>query len=686
MFENFNFEISKIFKTAENIRDELNHSYVGSEHLLLAIMKEDMSMSKLLRKYNLTYSNFKKELKKVVDSTSKKINMNLYTPLLKRIIESASDKCQKDNSILNSQKLILEMLEYGEGIALRVLILMDIDIEKLYSELKQYGKNKDLKIEFGKILNDNVNLKEKVFCRDEEIDMIIETLLRHKKNNPLLVGKAGVGKTAIVEELTRRIITHKVPNELINKKIVMLEMGSLVAGTKYRGDFEDKLNKIINSVLENKDIILFIDEVHSMVSAGAADGAISASDILKPYLARGDIKVIGATTTSEYNKYFVKDKALTRRFEKIFIEEPSVEQTKVILKGVKKEYEQYHNVKISSSNIDKIVNLSNKYIFDKCNPDKSIEMLDTICAKVKLKNKNIKFNNNNIENLINKKNNYIKCNNFDKALELKKMENKYKNNIDNDNVKTITTDDILEFIASKTKIPILNKTKCIDDIKRELNKNVYGQGEAVDKIIKLLSNKKDCLKSILFYGPSGVGKTYTAKVIGKKINFIQLNMNEFSKEGTINKLIKLEDGYSDNYIFSEIKEKPYTLILIDEIEKAHPKVISLLTKIIDDKSIKDFNNEIINFNNCIIIATTNVKASNPLGFSNINKNYFKNFPKSLLSKFDDVIEFNHISLNDIYFFLNKKTGYSKKTQDNIANKIDWFNNGFKDIVKELNMN
>lgn len=303
MFENFGFEISKLFKDAETIRYDLRHPYVGSEHLLLAVLKNNNEVSKELKKYNINYTNFKKELVKIIGSASVPSSLNLYTPLLKRVIENATYDAKEENSQVTIRHLFLAMLEEGEGIALRILLLMDVDLEKIYNHFKK-SKNGEIKLDFGTLLNATVSKDETVVCRDEEINKVIETLLRHKKNNPLLVGKAGVGKTAIVEELARRINNKQIPQKLENAKIIMLEMGNLVSGTKYRGEFEEKLTKIIDKATEDESIILFIDEIHSMVNAGAADGAVSAADILKPYLARGNIKVIGATTINEYNKYF----------------------------------------------------------------------------------------------------------------------------------------------------------------------------------------------------------------------------------------------------------------------------------------------------------------------------------------------------------------------------------------------
>ena len=698
MFENFGLEISKIFKSAELIRYDLRHPYVGSEHLLLAILKENNEVSKILKKYNVTHTNFKKELIKIIGSASTASELNLYTPLLKRIIENSILDAKEDNDgNVTLRHLIVAMLEEGEGIALRIMLIMDVDIEKLYSELK----NKKIKISFqvdqGIVINDKVDNDEKVICRDKEINRIIETLLRQKKNNPLLVGKAGVGKTAIVEELARRINKKQVPYELENTKIVMLEMGALVSGTKYRGEFEEKLTKIIEKVVDNENIILFIDEIHSMVNAGAADGAISASDILKPYLARGDIRLIGATTINEYNKYFLKDKALTRRFEKIMVDEPTVDETKIILNAVKKNYEKYHNIKISNKNVEEIVTLANEYIYDKCNPDKSIELLDSICAKVKTKEKNKIDINDNTEKLnviIFEKNRCIKNNLFDKALEYKTIENNLKNNLEisklNKDLK-ITRDDILQVIEEKTFIPLTkNNDEKVKKVCGKLEEKLVGQMDAITKIKINLMDKKNKIKSMLFIGTSGIGKTMTAKLIGENYNLIKLDMAEYNKETSISKLIGVPSGYAgydNSYIFETIREKPYSLILLDEIEKASPKVLNLFLNILDEGKIVDSHNEEINFNNCLIIATGNIKSQKTLGFGNVKNNFDKSLSKELISRFDDIIEFKTLEYDDIKKYIKINYNYNEEMTDIIINKCDYEKYGLRNInnvIREIN--
>ncbi|MBE6161688.1 MAG: ATP-dependent Clp protease ATP-binding subunit [Firmicutes bacterium] len=691
MFENFGLSISKIFKDAELIRYDLRHPYVGSEHLLLAMLKEKDDIVDLLRKYGVTYSSFKKELVNVVSSATNTVEANLYTPLLKRIIENAIVDATDDNEgIVTIRHLLISLLEEGEGIALRILLIMDVDLEKLYDELKSNNNSKKMaSIDYGNILNETVEMSESIVCREEEIQRIIETLLRHKKNNPLLLGKAGVGKTAIVEELARRINKKEVPYELENYKIVSIEMGSLVSGTKYRGEFEEKLTKIIDKIIENNNVIIFIDEIHSMVNAGAADGAISASDILKPYLARGDLKVIGATTTYEYNKYFLKDKALCRRFETIQIKEPSLEDTKIILNNIKTEYEKYHNIKITKKNVSDIVELSNKYIFDKCNPDKSIELLDTVCAKIKTK---INLNNKNdikLTKILDKKNMCIKNNDFESAFKYKTIENSLKNKIrvGSSNCNIITNLDILEVIERKTAIPLTkNNITKYEDVYKELKNKIIGQKEAIERIENNLRNNKNRVKSMLFIGSSGIGKTMAAKIISKNYNLIKLDMGEYNTETSITKLIGASPGYSgynDEYVFESIKTNPHTLLLIDEIEKANPKVLNLFLSILDEGKIKDSRNEEINFNNCLIIATGNIKSEKAVGFGTSSINFDKCLSKELIARFDDIIEFKTLKKEDIYEYLKTNYNYNEKEFNEIINTVDYNKYGIRGVQNKI---
>ena len=410
MYNNYSLEVKRIFKDAEKIAIDLNHPYIGTEHLLLSLINNDDKIKKILLKYDLTYDEFLDELLLVVGTSENKKCTCIYTPLLKRVIKTA-DEISK-NKMMEPMHLLEAILEEGEGIAIRIIISMGIDIDKLYDEIKKKHKKGNTKLELYNIGKDmsEINSDDILVGREKELNLIIETLLRKNKNNPLLIGPAGVGKSAIIEELARRIKSGNVPNKLKDKKIVSLEMSSLVAGTKYRGEFEEKLNKVIKEIEENPEIILFIDEIHTMANAGGAEGAINASDILKPYLARGKVKIIGATTTNEYNKFIAKDKALSRRFEIIKINEPTIKETENILSKIRPSFEKHYNIKITEENIKNIVSLTDRYVLDRFNPDKSIDLLDSVCAMKEVestKEKDISKLKDKLLNIVKKKENMV---------------------------------------------------------------------------------------------------------------------------------------------------------------------------------------------------------------------------------------------------------------------------------------
>lgn len=688
MFDKYSLEISKIFKCAEEEMLSLHHPYVGSEHLLLSLLKNSTTISNIAKKYDLTYESFRKELILVVGSSSKKSTYILYTPLLKRIINLSLEEASEKKEELNALHLFKALLEEGEGIAIRLLYGMDINIEKLYDELKDNTKKNNKKLEIlniGKDLMDSTDMDEQVIGRDKEISLIIETLIRKNKNNPLLVGDAGVGKTAIVEELVRRIKRKEVPALIQNKKIISLEMGSLVAGTKYRGEFEEKLNKVIKELENNPDIILFIDEIHTIVNAGGAEGAINASDILKPYLARGKIKIIGATTTNEYNRFILKDKALTRRFELIRVLEPKIPETIDILNKVKKSFEKHYNIKISKDNIKDIVELSNKYILDRNNPDKSLDILDSVCAMKEVDSYTI----NKIadlrkekENIIKEKETMVKENDFKKALYFHNKELEIEDKINKINNKSgrITKTDIMNLLLKKYNIPKLD----FNNLDKYLNKNIIGQEEAIAKIVSLIkSHNSGKPLSLLITGSTGVGKTQTIKLISKylSIPLLKLDMSEYNSDISITRLIGSPSGYigyDDGSLFDKIKMEPFTCILVDEIEKASPKVLNLFLQILDEGIITNAKGEPINFKNTFIFATSNIKGTKKIGFMETKINYNQDFSKELLARFSDIIEYKDITIDDINTYLKMHN----ITDINIDN-FDYRHQGFRGLDKYI---
>jgi len=398
MISNFNDEAKEIMIKAKLEMLELKHPYVGTEHLVLAILHSNNEVSEKLAKYNLTYNSFKKEILNIIGKGSKKSDFFLHTPLLKKVIENAiMDSKDNNNGIVTINHLFSSLLDVGEGIAIRILIGMNLDLDSIYDEMtlkiyerKKFKKERLLIEELGINLNEKVknNEVDPITGRTEEIRKIQEILCRRTKNNPLLIGPPGVGKTAIVESLASLIENEVISDNLKNKKIISLDMASAVAGTKYRGEFEERMKKILEEIEQNEEIILFIDEIHTLIGAGGAEGAIDASNILKPALARGKIRCIGATTIDEYKKHFEKDKALDRRFQIVKIEEPTIEETKKIIFKLKPIYENYHNVTISNDVLESIIKLTEKYIYDRYRPDKEIDILDEVCSKVNLKKTN----------------------------------------------------------------------------------------------------------------------------------------------------------------------------------------------------------------------------------------------------------------------------------------------------------
>ena len=699
MFHNFGFEVSSILENAELEREDLRHPYVGSEHLLLAILKKESKLTNKLKSLGLTYENFKEELIRIIGSATKLQELILYTPLLRRILELAMVDAEENNKgKVTEEHLFLALLEEGEGIAIRIMMSMDIDLDELYDSLKQKRTKKEnrenLEIyKIGIVLNDIINEKEQVIGRNKELEMVIETLLRKKKNNPLLVGKAGVGKTALVEELVRRIKNGKVPEDLQEKEIIMIEMGSLVAGTKYRGEFEERLTKLIKEVIKNKNIILFIDEIHSIVNAGGAEGAINASDILKPYLARGELKCIGATTTEEYYKYIEKDKALERRFEIIKLQEPSKEETKEILSKIRKEYENHHHVKITNQNIEEIIEYADQYIFGRQNPDKALELLDSVCAKVKMRAKRTIESPHRLQKLIPEKEQLIREGKFEEALILKKKEEKIanKNSLGKRKYLKIETADILEVIEKKTGIPLLIDSKnMLEEIKRNLNEKIIGQENAITTIMNILNKKKQNQHrplSFFLMGPTGVGKTETVKQIasiyGSQENMIRLDMSEYTLETSIHKLIGTPGGYvgyGEPFIFQKLKENPYRIILVDEFEKANSKIWNLFLQILDEGFLTDSTGDQIRFDKTLIFMTSNLEIKNKVGFvSSENGNLEEILSKELIGRFDAIVPYEKITENMVKDYIEKCSNLKNYNLEKILEESEYEKYGLRNI-------
>ena len=719
MFNSFDELARKTLIMAKEEMYNLKHPYVGSEHLLLSILKNKNEISDKLKEYGLTYNKFRESIINIIGIGKKQSECFLYTPLLKRILETSMiDSRENNNGVVTINHLFSALLEEGEGVAIRIIIGLNIDIDLLYKEftykITQLKKTKNSKLYIDEIGIDLTKkaIKEEidpVVGREEEIKRILEILCRRKKNNPILIGEAGVGKTAIVEELARLISIGEVPLPLKNKRIISIDMSSAVAGTKYRGEFEDRINNILKEIEENDDIILFIDEVHTLVGAGGAEGAIDASNIFKPALARNKIRLIGATTTNEYKKFIENDKALDRRFQKVTIEIPDKQTVINILKKLKPTYENYHHVELEENMIELIVELSDKYIHNRNQPDKAIDILDEACAHVNLKeNKQIKkYNklNQELKKIINLKNKAIYDNEFKKATNYKIEENKLMNNINTIELnlykkpkyQKITKKDIIEIISRKANIPIYSINKNANDIiklKKILTSNIIGQDKAINQLINIykkikLGFKDDKCYSIMFQGPSGVGKTNLAKIFGNYItkNVIKLDMSEYSESHSVSKLIGSPAGYigyGDNmHILDKIKNNPFSVLILDEVERAHPNVLNLFLSILDDGKIKDSIGNIIYFNNVIIIMTSNVGyLKNSIGFTNNNTSIKEEFSIPFLNRIDNIVSFNTLNKENIMNIINIKIDKLKdKYKDNII-KIN--KNAKNEIIEESN--
>ncbi len=722
MFSKFSEDAQKVLMDAKREMQRLKHPYVGSEHMLLAILSHhEFSITKKLESYGIFYKKFRDELVSVVGLGKNANSWFLYTPLLKRVLESAMlDSKEEKMQEVSVEQLFLSLLEEGEGVAIRLLVGMNIDIDKLYNDFStkiMYKKSSKKKLsieEYAIDFNKRVQKGEidPVIGREEEVARLIEILSRRVKNNPLLIGDAGVGKTAIVEELASRIENGEVPKGLQHKRILSVSMASLIAGTKYRGEFEERINKILTEVENNNEIILFIDEIHTLVGAGGAEGAIDASNILKPALARGKLKVIGATTTAEYKEFMERDKALDRRFQKLVVEEPEVNKVKEILENLKPIYESFHGTVIPDDILDLIILLTNKYVYDRRQPDKAIDILDEVCAKASLslgKNeRRLQEINKKLKVVRNLKNQSIMNQNFEQASNYKKEEydlEDQKNKLELQFMKVqkpkvITKDMVREVIYLKTKIPIyelgINLNKEIDKLSRDLKSKIMGQDDIVNQLVTFTQKYKSNYLpqrpySFLFVGGTGLGKTCLIKEYAKtqvpKNSFIRIDMSEYKEEHSISKLIGSPPGYvgynDQNAIFDKVREYPNSILLLDEIEKAHPAVLKLFLQILDEGSIKDNKGNEIVFKNTLIFMTSNLGSNQKtIGFSGSKKElrnvYLEEYlGVELVNRIDLIWYFHNMDGAIITTIIKSKLDAIKKARNSVKIKFS------KELIDEI---
>lgn len=668
MIYKFTKRAEKAIEIANKIAVEFGHNYIGTEHLLYGLIKEGNGVaSRVLMSQGATTEKVEEEINILVGKSQNKENAILgFTPRTKRVIENAFLETKKTGSdYIGTEHLLIGIVKESDSIAVRIMLDININPPKIYNEilkilnetntennlmkkeniknigsynqtqtLNQYGTDLTKKASEGKI--------DPVIGRNDEIERLIQILSRRMKNNPCLIGEPGVGKTAIVEGLAERIVSEDVPDNLKMKRIVSLDITSMVAGAKYRGDFEERIKKCLNEVKKATDIILFIDEIHTIVGAGAAEGAVDAANILKPLLSRGEIQLIGATTLNEYRKFIEKDSALERRFSPINVQEPSKEDTIKILEGLTDKYEAHHNVKITKEAIVAAVELSIRYINDRFLPDKAIDLIDEAASKIRIKSYKEPNNLKDIEeeciSTEKEKEEAIKAQNFEKAAllrdnekslreKLEKEKQKWKNK-SNKEILTLTQEDISEVVSNWTKIPIKRLTQDENEklvnLEKLLHERVVGQNEAIETVAKAIRRGRVGLKdpkrpigSFLFLGPTGVGKTELSKALaevlfGNEDAIIRIDMSEYMETHSVSKLIGSPPGYvgydEAGQLTEKIRRNPYSVILFDEIEKAHQDVMNIMLQILDDGRLTDSSGRTINFKNTIIIMTSNVGA------------------------------------------------------------------------------
>ncbi len=728
MFERFTEKAIKVIMLAQEEARRLGHNFVGTEQVLLGLIGEGTGVAaKTLKSMGVTLKDARAEVEKIIGRGSGFVAVEIpFTPRAKRVLELSWDEArQLGHNYIGTEHLLLGLIREGEGVAARVLENLGVDLNKIRSNvIKMLGESKPQSVssgssssssssggktktpsldEFGRDLTlaaQELRL-DPVVGREKEIERVIQILARRTKNNPVLIGEPGVGKTAVAEGLATRIVNAEVPDILDGKKVIQLDMGLLVAGTKYRGEFEERLKKIMDEIRQAGNIILVIDEMHTLIGAGAAEGAIDAANILKPALSRGEIQVIGATTLDEYRKYVEKDSALERRFQPVIIDEPSEDESIEILKGLKPKYEEHHKLIISDEAIVAAVKLSNKYITDRFLPDKAIDVIDEASSKVRLKVSNLSPEGKELEKelraLIKDKEDAIRNQEFEKASQLRddeaelkdrirEMTQKYKEEHEA-NKPTVTAENVAEVISTMTGVPVTKLTEGESErllkLEDTLHKRVIGQNEAVVAISKAIRRARVGLKSpnrpigsFIFCGPTGVGKTELAKalaeaVFGSEDNMIRVDMSEFMEKHSTAKLIGSPPGYvgydDGGHLTELVRKKPYSVILFDEIEKAHPDVFNIMLQILDDGRLTDAKGRHVNFKNTIIIMTSNVGASMitttaKLGFSTgddeakdkyeklketVSEEMKKAFRPEFLNRIDETIVFAHLTQEEI---------------------------------------
>ena len=756
MMYKFTKRAEKAIEYANRIALEFGHNYIGTEHLLDGLLKEGSGVaSKVLENQGITPEQIEEQIDALVGKNEEIGEEEIlgFTPRTKRVIETAFIEAKKLGSdFIGTEHLLIGIMREGDSVAVRILLNLNVNPQKLYNEIiKVLNDDESILNEEKKSTNSKVGASynqtqtlnqygtdltkraiegklDPVIGRKNEIERVIQILSRRMKNNPCLIGEPGVGKTAVVEGLAQKIVAGDVPESLKDKRVVTLDITSMVAGAKYRGDFEDRIKKCLNEVKKAKDVILFIDEIHTIVGAGSAEGAVDAANILKPLLARGEIQLIGATTLNEYRKYIEKDSALERRFSPVTVTEPSSEDTLKILEGIKDKYEAHHNVKITEEAMKAAVDLSVRYINDRFLPDKAIDLIDEAASKVRMRAYTVPDSLKKLEEEISaiskEKEEAVRSQDFEKAATLRDKEHETKDKLEKEKQKwesknskeviTLTEEDIAEVISSWTRIPVKKLTQDenekLRNLEKSLHERVVGQNEAVEAVAKAIRRGRVGLKdpnrpigSFLFLGPTGVGKTELSKALaeslfGNEDSMIRIDMSEYMEGHSVSKLIGSPPGYvgfeEGGQLTEKIRRNPYSVILFDEIEKAHPDVMNMLLQILDDGRLTDSNGRTVNFKNTVIIMTSNIGArlitdKKTLGFTSKEENreekkeyedikkdvlaeLKKEFKPEFINRIDEIIVFHKLQKEEMRQIVDimLKQVIKRMEVQNIKIKID----------------
>ena len=717
MFGKFTEKSQRAMVFAQSEAREQGHSYIGSEHILLGILKEPGGASSILGQVAVNYERAKDAIAEIVAPEDTTVTSLTYTPRTKKIFELALEIANElGHNYIGTEHLLLAILREGKGVAVLALRNLGIDITVLERSIymairKVEGKNPDAEAletesaleEFGYNLNDRARQGkiDPVIGRKDEIERIIQVLVRRTKNNPVLIGEPGVGKTAIAEGLAQRIVEGNVPEIIKDKEIYTLDVSALIAGAKYRGDFEERLKDVIAEVEDREDVILFIDEIHVVIGAGGAEGAMDASNILKPTLTKGELQIIGATTIDEYRKHIEKDTAFERRLMPIMVEEPSVEDTILILKGLRDKYEAHHNVKITDDALAAAAELSHRYINDRFLPDKAIDLIDEAASKLRVENfkspNALKELEDELKKLSKEKEEAVTSQNFEEAAKVRDQEKKVKEALDDEKKHwdkekhsqnmTVDEEEIAEIVSKWSGVPVTTmnaeESERLVHLEDELNGQVIGQPQAVEAVSRAIKRARVGLKSadkpigsFIFVGPTGVGKTYLAKSLAKSLfgdesAMIRVDMSEYMEKHTVSRLVGSPPGYvgydEGGQLTEAVRRKPYSVVLFDEIEKAHPDVFNILLQILDDGRLTDGQGRTVDFKNTVLIMTSNVgatllKKQNTMGFGAPDEGNVKGYDKMVetiqgrlketfrpefLNRIDEIIVFKYLEKEQV---------------------------------------